>query len=105
MKPKNVFISLDGDHYAETVYHELVYYQRYLPTIGNIMVAQDARLSSKWHTLYCSAAKFDGPCNGPLEAVNWFLKNEGKNQVGRLEHLGNPAHSCSNITVGTLCFQ
>lgn len=33
------------------------------------------------------------------------IKNEEKNQVGRLEHLGNPAHSCSNITVGTLCFQ
>lgn len=33
------------------------------------------------------------------------IKNEEKNQVGWLEHLGNPAHSCSNITVGTLCFQ
>ena len=32
------------------------------------------------------------------------IKKE-KNQVGWLEHPGNPAHSCSNITVGTLRFQ
>lgn len=80
MQPKNVFVSLDGDHYAETVYQELVHYHRYLTNIGNIIVAQDSRLSSKWHQLYCAMSKYDGPCNGPQEAVNWFLKNEGKDR-------------------------
>ncbi|UJR19468.1 hypothetical protein I4U23_022599 [Adineta vaga] len=78
MKPANVFISLDGDHYAQAVYDELVYYQKFIPNIGNYILVQDTRLSSKWHTLYCAASKFDGPCNGPQEGVNWFLKNEGQ---------------------------
>ncbi|CAF1069757.1 unnamed protein product [Adineta steineri] len=78
MKPKNVFISLDGDHYSKSVYNELVYYQNYLSKIGNYILVQDTRLSSKWHTLYCAEAKLGGPCNGPQEGVNWFLKNEGQ---------------------------
>ena len=64
MKPRNVFISLDGDHHAQAVYDELVYYQNYVPNIGNYILVQDTRLSSKWHTLYCAISKFDGPCNG-----------------------------------------
>jgi cephalosporin hydroxylase len=78
MKPTNVFISLDGDHYAQPVYDELLYYHNYVPNIGNYILVQDTRLSSKWHTIYCAAATFDGPCSGPQEAVNWFLKNEGQ---------------------------
>ena len=39
------------------------------------------------------------------EITNRIKKMKKKNQVGRLEHPRNPAHSCSNITVGTLCFQ
>jgi len=78
LKPTNVFISLDGDHYAKAVYEELVYYQNYVPYIGNYILVQDTRLSSKWHTMYCAAAKFGGPCNGPQEGVDWFLKNEGQ---------------------------
>lgn len=78
MKPKNVFISLDGDHSAKPVYSELVHYQNYLPNIGNYILVQDTRLSRKWHPHYCAAAVFDGPCNGPQEAVDWFLKNEGR---------------------------
>ena len=78
MKPKNVFISLDGDHTAQPVYDEAVYYQNFLPNIGNYMLFQDTRVSVKWSREYCSVSKFDGPCNGPLEAVNWFLKNEGQ---------------------------
>ncbi len=78
LKPKNVFISLDGDHYATAVYEELVYYQNYVPNIGNYILVQDTRLSSKWHIMYCAAPKFDGPCNGPQEGLDWFLKNEGQ---------------------------
>jgi cephalosporin hydroxylase len=78
MKPINVFISLDGDHYAQAVYDELVYYQNYVSNIGNYILVQDTRLSSKWHTIYCASATFDGPCNGPQEGVNWFLKHEGQ---------------------------
>lgn len=78
MKPKNVFITLDGDHKARPVYDELVHYQNYLPNVGNYMLVQDTRLSRRWHTYYCSESVFDGPCNGPQEAVDWFLKNEGK---------------------------
>ena len=78
MNPRNVFISLDGDHRAQAVYDELVYYQNYVPNIGNYILVQDTRLSSKWHTLYCAESKFDGPCNGPQEGANWFLKNEGQ---------------------------
>ncbi len=78
MKPKNVFISLDGDHYAAAVYNELVFYQNYIPNISNYILVQDTRLSSKWHTMYCATSTFDGPCNGPQEGVNWFLKNEGQ---------------------------
>ncbi|CAF1199244.1 unnamed protein product [Adineta ricciae] len=78
LKPSNVFISLDGDHYAQAVYEELLYYQQYALNIGNYILVQDTRLSSKWHTLYCSASKYDGPCNGPHEGLNWFLKNEGQ---------------------------
>ncbi|CAF1177957.1 unnamed protein product [Rotaria magnacalcarata] len=82
MKPANVFISLDGDHYAEAVYNELLYYQQYVVNISNYMLVQDTRLSRKWHTLYCGQSKYDGPCNGPQEAVNWFMKNDGH---GRFE--------------------
>ena len=78
MKPKNVFISLDGDHFARAVYDELVYYQNYIPNVGNYILVQDTRLSRKWHSYYCGQSEFDGPCNGPQEAVNWFLKNEGQ---------------------------
>jgi cephalosporin hydroxylase len=78
MKAKNVFISLDGDHKARSVYNELVYYQQFLSNIGNYILAQDTRLSKKWFPDYCSESVFDGPCNGPEEAVQWFLKNEGK---------------------------
>ncbi|CAF0737689.1 unnamed protein product [Adineta steineri] len=78
MKPKNVFISLDGNHYAESVYDELVYYQNYLANISNYILVQDTRLSSKWHTMFCAEPKLGGPCNGPQEAVNWFLKSEGQ---------------------------
>ena len=78
LKPTNVFISLDGNHYAKSVYKELVYYQNYVANIGNYILVQDTRLSSKWHTMYCVEGKFDGPCNGPQEGVNWFLKNEGQ---------------------------
>ena len=78
MKPKNVFISLDGDHFAKAVYDELVYYQNYLPNVGNYILVQDTRLSRKWHPSYCVEASFNGPCNGPQEAVEWFLKNEGQ---------------------------
>ncbi|CAF0766903.1 unnamed protein product [Rotaria sp. Silwood1] len=77
MRPANVFISLDGDHYAEAVYNELVYYEQYVVNISNYILVQDTRLSRKWHSLYCGQSKYDGPCNGPQEAVNWFLKNEG----------------------------
>ena len=78
MKPKNVFISLDGDHFAKAVYDELVYYQNYIPNTGNYILVQDTRLSRKWHSYYCGQASFDGPCNGPQEAMEWFLKNEGQ---------------------------
>jgi cephalosporin hydroxylase len=77
MNPQNVFISLDGDHYAEAVYNELLHYQQYSVKKGNYILVQDTRLSRKWHTMYCAASKYDGPCNGPQEAVNWFLKNNG----------------------------
>ena len=82
MKPANVFISLDGDHYAEAVYDELVYYQRFAANVGNYILVQDTRLSSRWHTMYCASAKFDGPCNGLQEGVKWFLKNEGEGRFG-----------------------
>ena len=80
MKPKNVFISLDGDHTARPVYAELVHYQSYVPNLGNYILVQDTRLSRRWHTYYCTESAFDGPCNGPQEAVDWFLKNEGKDR-------------------------
>lgn len=80
MKPKNVFISLDGDHTARPVYDEAVYYQHFLPNIGNYILFQDTRVSVKWSPEYCSISTFDGPCNGPLEAVHWFLKNEGRDR-------------------------
>lgn len=78
LKPKNVFISLDGDHYAQAVYDELVYYQNYIETIGNYILVQDTRLSRKWHEKYCQKSSFDGPCDGPLEAVQTFIKNQDK---------------------------
>ena len=78
MKPKNVFILLDGDHYAQTVYEELSFYQNYLPNLGNYILVQGTRLSSRWHMKYCAQSKFDGPCNGPQEAVNLFLKNDNQ---------------------------
>lgn len=80
MKPSNVFISLDGDHYAEAVYNELAYYHQYVANVSNYILVQDTRLSRKWHSLYCNQPKYDGPCNGPQEAVGWFLKNEGRDR-------------------------
>ena len=82
MKPANVFISLDDDHYAQALYDELVYYQRYAAKVQNYILVQDTRLSSPWHSLYCATAKFDGPCSGPQKGVNWFLKNEGQRRFG-----------------------
>lgn len=82
LRPRNVFVSLDGDHYSEAVYNELIHYQQYSVNIGNYILVQDTRLSRKWHTLYCAQSAYDGPCNGPLEAVHWFLKKEGR---GRFE--------------------
>jgi cephalosporin hydroxylase len=82
MKPTSVFISLDGDHHSEAVYNELIYYQQYSVNIGNFILVQDTRLSRKWHTLYCARSTYDGPCDGPQEAVDWFLKKEGH---GRFE--------------------
>jgi len=77
VKPKNVFVSLDGSHTSEDVYEEMKFYQQFL-SIGNYLLVQDTRLSRKWHREYCARSAFDGPCNGPLEAVNHFMKNEGK---------------------------
>lgn len=82
MKPKNVFISLDADHTAKPVYDELIYYQNYVLNVGNYILVQDTRLSRTWHPAYCDKSTFDGPCDGPQEGVNWFLKNEGR---GRFE--------------------
>lgn len=80
MKPKNVFISLDGDHFAGAVYDELVFYEKYVANINNYILVQDTRLSRKWHPTYCLESRFNGPCNGPQEAVDWFLQNEGANR-------------------------
>lgn len=81
MKPANVFISLDGNHFSDSVYSELLYYQQFV-NVNNYILVQDTRLSRKWHHIYCIHSKYGGPCDGPQEAVNWFLKHEGS---GRFE--------------------
>jgi len=78
LKPKNVFISLDGDHTANAVYHELLYYSNLLTNIGNYILVQDTRLSRKWHPKYCQSSAFDGPCDGPLEGLQAFIKKQDK---------------------------
>ena len=77
MKPSNVSLSLDGDHHREAAYNELIHYHQYSVNMGNYILVQDTRLSRKWHQLYCAQSAYDGPCNGPEEAVHWFLKKEG----------------------------